>query len=340
MWVRLKLVNFQNHGKLTVPFGPGVTTLVGKTGAGKSAVVRALRWVCFNRPSGNSMVAHGAGAAMVSLVTATAKVVRKKGPGANVYALDGNKLVAFGADVPDLVADALSVGPASFQRQHDPLFWIALPPAELTKKFNELTGMADAVRVKAALTSKDKKLAAEGRVLEESVKELRRLLVAGKKFAPLIAANRRAIETGEVAAKMALSFARLSKLSKEASGTKESLKSAVALSDGLSAVRRAGESLIAVERTIAGVEKLVRDAQVVPAWVGPWLEAFAAWAAERDLSAFAYARRGLLEYLLDDTTKEYKAWRTAKRNLSGVADELAGLTPTCPACGSPMPSPS
>ena len=44
--------NFQSHEHTEIEFGPGLNVIVGPSDYGKSAVVRALRWVLYNEPRG------------------------------------------------------------------------------------------------------------------------------------------------------------------------------------------------------------------------------------------------------------------------------------------------
>ncbi len=50
----LTLKNFQKHKALYLQFDPHVTTIVGDNEVGKTTVLRAIRWVCFNDPSGGT----------------------------------------------------------------------------------------------------------------------------------------------------------------------------------------------------------------------------------------------------------------------------------------------
>lgn len=331
MWRRLVLRDFQAHVRLTVEFGPGVTTIIGRSDAGKSAVVRALRWVCFNRPKGNAVVRHGAGPAMVSLVTAAHKVVRKKGAGVNLYALDGRKLVAFGADVPDLVRAALNVSPVNFARQFDPPFWLTLPPVELGKRLNEITGLDVAETVKTKLAAKVRHVGADVRVLAEQLEAAKRRLSQAKAFAGVIAAKKAADATGDEHAKIALSLTRLAKLAETLSAARTAKDGAEALVGGLA---RRIDTLTAARTARARrqhLHRLLAAAPAVPEAAPALAGAFREWDAARQVSTHAYARRGLLETLLDDYHKENKLWRRLNRRRLEL--EAAGVCPTCGRAG-------
>ncbi len=57
---RLIVENFQSHEHTEVVFGPGLNVIVGPSDYGKSALVRALRWVFFNEPKGSNFIRVGA----------------------------------------------------------------------------------------------------------------------------------------------------------------------------------------------------------------------------------------------------------------------------------------
>ncbi|HHW40865.1 MAG TPA: AAA family ATPase [Syntrophomonadaceae bacterium] len=57
---KLIVENFQSHEHTEVVFGPGLNVIVGPSDYGKSALVRALRWVFFNEPKGANFIRVGA----------------------------------------------------------------------------------------------------------------------------------------------------------------------------------------------------------------------------------------------------------------------------------------
>lgn len=142
MLEKLVIKNFQCHAALEVFFDPGVTTLVGPTDAGKSAVLRALRWLCLNRPAGDAFVRDGAGRASVTLTLDGGQTVtRTKGRDANGYALGGQEFRAFGQDVPPAVRGLLNVGELNFQTQHDAPYWLGLSPGQVSRELNALVNL-------------------------------------------------------------------------------------------------------------------------------------------------------------------------------------------------------
>jgi len=149
----IKLNNFQVHKDLEVKFSPSITTIKGKTDAGKSAVLRALRWVCLNDTAGVDFIKEGTKRAIVTLtvvhepaplVRLEEVIVRSKNvDGAtNTYALDGKEFKAFGQGVPPDIAKTLALNEINFQGQHDAPFWFAETAGEVSRKLNAVIDLS------------------------------------------------------------------------------------------------------------------------------------------------------------------------------------------------------
>lgn len=142
---RILLRNFQRHRKLTINLESGVTTIVGRSDAGKSAILRALRWVCLNKPQGTSFIRRGQKNAVVTVDVKNGSIKRTRGPSRNEYAVSGQSsgtYKAFGTGVPEPVGRILNVSDVNFQRQHDPPFWLSEIPSQLAKLLNEVVDLS------------------------------------------------------------------------------------------------------------------------------------------------------------------------------------------------------
>jgi DNA repair protein SbcC/Rad50 len=63
----LVMENFQSHVRSEFRFGPGLNVIVGPSDSGKSAAVRALRWVLYNEPRGVDHVRLGSASCRVQV---------------------------------------------------------------------------------------------------------------------------------------------------------------------------------------------------------------------------------------------------------------------------------
>ena len=52
----LRIINFQSHKNTTMNFSNGLNVIVGESDVGKTAIIRALKWVLFNEPKGASFI--------------------------------------------------------------------------------------------------------------------------------------------------------------------------------------------------------------------------------------------------------------------------------------------
>lgn len=149
---RLRISDFQCHESLGIAFDPKVTCLIGPSDVGKSAVLRAIRWVAFNRPLGDACVREGTERSTVKLLVDGQTIRRKRGKGINSYELDKQKYEAFGNSVPESIGNLLNLSDANVQGQHDPSFWFSLSPPEVARQLNQVVDLdvMDAVVVRVA----------------------------------------------------------------------------------------------------------------------------------------------------------------------------------------------
>lgn len=142
----LLLKDIQNHRRTLIEFGERVTILSGKTGSGKSAAVRALRWLALNQPPGNDLMGDFGRAdyALVRGVFDGHPVYRKRSGSENAYRLDGEVYKSLGqGGVPDPVSRLLNLSEFNFQGQLDPPFWLTLPPPELSRQLNDIVSLGE-----------------------------------------------------------------------------------------------------------------------------------------------------------------------------------------------------
>ena len=52
---QLNIHNFQSHEDSSLNFTEGVNVIIGASDSGKSAIIRALKFVVYNSPSGSDM---------------------------------------------------------------------------------------------------------------------------------------------------------------------------------------------------------------------------------------------------------------------------------------------
>lgn len=168
----LDIKNFQAHSHFKISLDPHLTTIVGPSDVGKSAVLRALRWLALNAPQGDAFVKHGEKATEVSLVVDGSEIVRRRGrDGENSYHLDGKEFKAFGTNVPDTISDALALDNLNFVGQHTPVFWFSETAGEVSRQINQVVDLGIIDKSLYNIGRETKKRSDDLRICKESLEQ-------------------------------------------------------------------------------------------------------------------------------------------------------------------------
>ncbi|HIE13288.1 MAG TPA: hypothetical protein EYP63_07695 [Desulfotomaculum sp.] len=184
---RIVLENFQSHRQTEIELAPTVTVLIGESDQGKSAVVRALRWLFYNKPKGADFLRVGAEGCRVAVEFEDGlTIVRERRgrtnryeirqPGREPYVEEG-----FGREVPGAVQELAEMHPlklegVSFElhvaHQLDPPFLLKETPAVRARAVGHLSGthLFDAADKRAA--RKLNELARQRRELEDRMVQI------------------------------------------------------------------------------------------------------------------------------------------------------------------------
>ena len=138
---KILIKNFQTHERRRIDLSPTITTIVGKSDVGKSAIYRAIRWIATGLPKGNDFIRWGEKNASVALEVDGHKVIRKKGT-SNLYKLDEEEYKALRTDVPDEVGRILNLDTINFQSQHDAPFWFSETAGEISRQLNAIVNLS------------------------------------------------------------------------------------------------------------------------------------------------------------------------------------------------------
>jgi len=143
MFEYLLIQNFQPHEKLRIDFAPDITTIVGETDAGKSSIVRALRWVCTNQPAGDAFIRWNTKGTTVKLGVDGHVITRRRSANGKVneYQLDDQIYEAFKRGVPEPIERLLNLGPVCWQRQHDAPYWFSDTAGEVSRQLNTIVNL-------------------------------------------------------------------------------------------------------------------------------------------------------------------------------------------------------
>lgn len=181
---RLDINNFQSHNKTSLKFHRGVNGIIGKSLSGKTAIIRALKWLMANRPSGfkfHSNFDKPKGTTAVSVVTkGFTKITLTKQGGTGVYEVDNLKnsqkplrFDKIGKNVPDVVSDQLNLTDLNIQEQFDSPFLVLSSAGEIAKTINRITQIDDIDIWIKEITRRVNKAKGKKAILTEDVEEIK-----------------------------------------------------------------------------------------------------------------------------------------------------------------------
>jgi len=261
MLSRVVLRNFQGHKRLAVDFDPSVTTIIGPSDKGKSAVLRAIKWVCLNQPAGNDFLHHGAKRVSVTLIIDGTKVKRSHSNGKNVYKLNKQTYTAFGREVPEPVADFLRISNINFQGQHDAPFWFSETAGQVSRRLNQIV---DLEIVDHALSHLGAELRASRTIETDRKEQLSKAKIARKALSYVNQIQTdfmKLKQQGAIAAKNAHTsrvlndlVEQVSEAEKKVSGTSHRLESTKIVCTAGELARKAGATVDSLGKLVSGIE--------------------------------------------------------------------------------------
>ena len=155
MLKRIVINNFQCHKHMVLDLSGGVDAIASKSDTGKSAILRAIYWVVFNRPLGDSFRRHGTNSTEVSIQFDNGiTITRHKSTKDNYYEVcecntdcgdnppQVQKFEAMGGKVPEIVQKMLSLNEINFSQQMDAPFFLSMSPGEAAKYLNDVVGLS------------------------------------------------------------------------------------------------------------------------------------------------------------------------------------------------------
>lgn len=143
MFKKISLINFQSHKKSTLVLHPNVNVIVGETDSGKSAILRALYWLAFGKPSGDIIRRWGAvkNTKVSVLLEEGIRVSKVRGDKDNYYQVAEEIYKGFGRNIPEVIANTLNVQSINFIRQLDPPFLFSMSAGEIASYLNKLVDL-------------------------------------------------------------------------------------------------------------------------------------------------------------------------------------------------------
>ena len=135
----LTIKNFQSHLDTTLELSDGVNVIVGPTDSGKTSIIRTVRKIVWNRPSGDAFRSNWGGEVHIEIVTDTDIIEWFTSSNGQVYRLNKNTVFkAVGTNVPEEIQKALNINEINLQQQLDQPFLLTSTPGEVAQHFNRI----------------------------------------------------------------------------------------------------------------------------------------------------------------------------------------------------------
>lgn len=333
---KLVLENFQAHKRLVIKFDPRVTVVCGDTDVGKSAMIRALGWVAFNKPNGDDFIRWGTDAAVVTLEVDGQIIVRSRGKGENAYNVNGDEFVAFGNDVPERVAEVLRMGQLNFQAQHDSPFWFTESAGEVSRRLNTVINLGVIDDALSEVGQKVRKAKSTVEVCEERISTTKKTR-DGLAYADAMDAKLQEVE------ELAL---RLSTLSEKRARLGSAVESLTTYSRTAKAARQAAErggtllELAKASRDVSDRAQLLHEvivsAEILRKKARQKLPDLQPLTQDKELYESVALRREALANAIGGLRTLWRAKEAAKKEYEAAHTELHDkMDGQCPLCGKP-----
>jgi exonuclease SbcC len=170
----LRLKQFRSHEDSCLEFSPGINVILGRSGCGKTNILRALIWLATNRPRGLAFRSRFAkkglpteveaavsptstpnGKQLVTNSESISLTLRKSTKGMAVYSVGNTELTGFGSSVPEEVVELLDLNPElNIREQLDAPFLITSSPGEVAGVINRVTKLENVDKWVSQLTTR------------------------------------------------------------------------------------------------------------------------------------------------------------------------------------------
>ena len=172
--------NFQSHKLTTLDFHESVNVIIGSSDCGKSAIIKAIRWVIENKPVGDKFRNWYADDEPVSVqiwLDSGDCIERKLHKGINQYLLNGKVLKAFNRDVPDEIKKVVNMTEINLQLQLDRHFLLMDTSGNVARHFNKVANLDKidqaTANIKKAITQLNTSVDVQKEKLEQYETELK-----------------------------------------------------------------------------------------------------------------------------------------------------------------------
>jgi len=148
----IKLIDFQSHKNTKIEFSKNFNCIIGSTDAGKSSIIRALKFVLFGEPWEKSFVNYDSDFCQIEIeFSNNVKIIRKKGENINQYIINDKVYNNFGTNIPSDIKTLVNIDTIkiddnreinlNFSDQLDSIFLVNESDSVKARILNKLSGL-------------------------------------------------------------------------------------------------------------------------------------------------------------------------------------------------------
>lgn len=142
----IQIQNFQSHKNTTLKLNPGVNIITGSSDCGKSVVIRALKWLVYNKPRGDAFRSTWGGKTAIQVKLDKDTILIREKDKENKYEIisKGKSSVfkALGTEIPQEITSILNMDEINLQQQFDSPFLLSQTPGEVSQHFNRIAKLS------------------------------------------------------------------------------------------------------------------------------------------------------------------------------------------------------
>lgn len=162
----MEIINFESHANTVIDFHPVVNVIVGSTDSGKSSIMRALDWIFFNRPVGNSYIRNGTKTTAVNVDLDNGQLSRVRENNFNGYVLGlHDKYKGFSHNIPEPVSNFINMSNINYQKQMESPFMLSWTAGQRGSFINETVNLES---MDIAVSNIKRKISEETRSIESN----------------------------------------------------------------------------------------------------------------------------------------------------------------------------
>lgn len=169
---KITIKNFQSHENTILNLSKGVNVFIGNTDSGKTSIIRAVKWVLLNTPTGWDFKNHNATFTKVIIDFFDKNKISKFRSSRTLnYRLNSNKFNS-GKNLPEEISKVINLSDLNLQEQQDPHFLINNSSSSITKELNKIANLDVIDKFQSSLNKLKLKAQSEIRVYNEQIQEL------------------------------------------------------------------------------------------------------------------------------------------------------------------------